>query len=106
MGWNPTPGNPSLLKELNQFLILDALRRYGSLSRSDLARITGLTPPTVGVIVKGLLEEGYLVEQASLPASGVGRRPVPLALNPRAGVAVGVNVSTTKVLILAVNLLG
>ncbi|MCG0237731.1 MAG: ROK family transcriptional regulator [Firmicutes bacterium] len=106
MGWNPTPGNPSLLKELNQFLILDALRRYGSLSRSDLARITGLTPPTVGVIVKGLLEEGYLVEQASLPGSGVGRRPVPLALNPQAGIAVGVNVSPTKVLILAVNLLG
>jgi len=106
LGRNPTPGNPSLLKELNQFLILDTLRRQGALSRSELSRVTGLTPPTVGIIVKGLLEEGYLVEQASTPGAGIGRRPVPVALNPRAGVAVGVNVSSTKVVILSLNLLG
>ncbi|HWI62938.1 MAG TPA: ROK family transcriptional regulator [Symbiobacteriaceae bacterium] len=102
----PTPGNAKLLKELNQFLVLEALRQHGSLARTDLARITGLTAPTIGLIVKGLLDEGYLLERETQPGTMVGRRAVPLELNPRAGIAIGINLGITHARVLAVDLLG
>lgn len=102
----PTPGNAKLLKELNQFLVMEALRQHGSLARTDLARITGLTAPTVGLIVKGLLEEGYLLERESQPGTMVGRRAVPLEVNARAGIAIGINLGITHARVLAVDMLG
>lgn len=101
-----TPGNAKLLKELNQFLVLEALRQHGSLARSELARLTGLTAPTVGLIVKGLLEDGYLLERDTQPGPMVGRRAVPLELNPRAGIAIGVNLGITHARVIAADLLG
>lgn len=102
----PTPGNAKLIKELNHFLVLEALRQHGSLARTELARITGLTAPTIGLIVKGLLDEGFLLEGETQPASMVGRRAVPLHLNAHAGVAIGINIGITHARILAVDLLG
>lgn len=102
----PTPGNAKLLKELNQFLVIEALWQHGSLSRTDLARITGLTAPTVGEIVKGLLEDQFLLERESQPGSMVGRRAVPLELDPRGGTAIGILLGVTHARVLAVDLLG
>ena len=100
------PGNAKLLKELNEFQTLDALRRNGAMARSQLARLTGLTAPTVGVIVGSLLEQGLLLERESQPGAVVGRRAVPLEINPRAGTAIGINLGVTHALMLAVDLNG
>ncbi|MEW8979188.1 MAG: ROK family transcriptional regulator [Symbiobacterium sp.] len=97
------PGNARLLKELNQYQILDAIRRHGSLARSELARLTGLTPPTVGAITAALLEDGLLVEGEGQPAASAGRRAVPLSLNPSWGVAVGVLLTIARAQVLAVD---
>nr|WP_280953568.1 ROK family transcriptional regulator [Symbiobacterium terraclitae] len=91
---------------MNQYQILDALRRHGSLARSELARITGLTPPTVGAITAALLADGLLLEGEGLPAASAGRRAVPLSLNAEWGVAIGVLLSITRAQVLAVDLGG
>ncbi|HZQ66126.1 MAG TPA: ROK family transcriptional regulator [Gaiellaceae bacterium] len=81
------------LRERNRALVVDTLRRRGSASRSDLARLTGLSRTTVGSVVAGLRDQGLVVEQ-ELEAegqSGPGRPPVLLRLDPAAGVAMGVN---------------
>lgn len=100
------PGNAKLLKELNQFQVLDAIRRHGSLARSELARLTGLTPPTIGAITAALLADGLLVEGEGQPTASVGRRAVPLSLNPSWGVAIGILLSITRAQVVAVDLIG
>ncbi|NLG83584.1 MAG: ROK family transcriptional regulator [Firmicutes bacterium] len=72
------------LKVLNRLLVRETIRRQGPIARHEVAKLTGLTPPTVTVIVNELLAEG-VVREIGFGESTGGRRPVMLALNPRAG---------------------
>jgi predicted NBD/HSP70 family sugar kinase/biotin operon repressor len=80
------------LRERNRLLVVDALRRHGLASRSDLARLTGLSRTTVGSLVAGLQAQGLVVELEVNGArhAGRGRPPVLLRLDPAAGVAAGI----------------
>ena len=72
------------LKVLNRLLVRETIRRHGPIARYEVAKLTGLTPPTVTVIVNELLREG-VVKEIGFGESTGGRRPVMLTLNPRAG---------------------
>jgi len=81
-------------RERNCIRIIDALRRRGLASRSDLARITGLSRTTVGSLVADLQACGVVVEHeepARQRQPGRGRPPVFLRLDPAAGVVVGID---------------
>ena len=68
-------GNFKLINQVNNHLILDAIRRSGQISRADLARTSGLLPATVGTIVADLIEQGIVVESKEGPTGvkSVGR---------------------------------
>jgi predicted NBD/HSP70 family sugar kinase len=84
-------GSLGSLRERNRLLVVDALRRRGLASRSELARMTGLSRTTVGSLVAELLEQELLVEEeVGDRVPGRGRPPVLLRLDPAAGVAVGI----------------
>lgn len=85
-------GSKQLIREINQALVLNAIRTYGALSRTDIAQQTGLSMPTISDITAGLLEAGLLFERA-VGASTGGRKPVLLALNAQAGYAIGVKLT-------------
>jgi predicted NBD/HSP70 family sugar kinase len=51
---------PQLIRELNERLILDEVRRVGSASRSDLTRVTGLSKPTVTLALSNLQRDGLI----------------------------------------------
>jgi predicted ArsR family transcriptional regulator len=80
------------LRELNRLRVVDALRRAGTASRSDLVRLTGLSRSTVTTIVSDLQARGLVVEQndARSEPAGRGRPPVLLRLDSTAGSALGV----------------
>jgi predicted NBD/HSP70 family sugar kinase/biotin operon repressor len=85
-------GSLATLRELNRLRVVDELRRHGTASRSDLARLTGLSRTTVTAVVGELQARGFVVdveEGAALP--GRGRPPVMLRLDPSAGLALGVD---------------
>ena len=71
------------VKRLNRILIRNIIRKLGPIARYELAERTGLTPPTVTVIVNELIKDGVVVEVGFGESSG-GRRPVMLELNPKA----------------------
>ena len=48
-------GSFELMKQLNIAAILNVIRDNGSLSRADIAKLTGLTPASVTNITKFLL---------------------------------------------------
>ena len=47
----------------NERLVLSLIRRYGSLPKAEIARVTGLSAQTASVIVKQLEADGLLLRQ-------------------------------------------
>ncbi|MDT0446426.1 ROK family protein [Streptomyces johnsoniae] len=69
-----TGGDPSLLRKINSAAVLRALRAADSCSLTDLARATGLSRPTLDVVLEGLAEAGLVAESGAAGAAE-GRRP-------------------------------
>ena len=66
----------------NEQLLLSLVRRHGALAKADIARLTGLSPQTVSVIMRRLEAEGLLARQA--PVRGrVGQPSIPMTLAAR-----------------------
>ena len=85
-------GSLESLRELNRLRVIDALRRRGTASRSELARATGLSRTTVATLVTELQVRGLVVEQPPPPGpAGRGRPPILLRLDPSAGAVVGIH---------------
>ncbi|WP_053227753.1 ROK family protein [Solirubrobacter soli] len=90
----PSPGGSlEALREQNLARVIAALRLGGSISRTELARRTGISRTTVASLLAALAEAGLVREEAapSAPTSQGGRPPVLVALEPRSAVAIGVD---------------
>ena len=59
----------------NQRITLHAIRVHGPLTRMDLARITGLTPPAIANITRRLLADGLIEEAGQRRGGRVRRQP-------------------------------
>lgn len=90
-------GSKELIREINASLVLCELRANPLQSRTDLARRTGLSLPTVSEIVAGLLSAG-VVEERETGRSAGGRRPVLLGIRPDAGYVVGIKLTETRLI--------
>lgn len=73
-----------LVRRQNRSVVIAALRRNATMSRTDLSAATALSPSTVSAITSDLLNEGVLVEQREFEPSGSrrGRPQIAIALNP------------------------
>lgn len=86
----------ALVRQLNEQAVLDAIFRHGPVSRVDVARLTGLSKPTVSGLVAHL-ERAGLVRANGRSRSGVGRAAVLYEIEPLAGVVVGIDLGGSKV---------
>ncbi len=93
-------GSLESLRERNRRQLLDALRRLGSASRADLARLTGLSRSTVSTLVSDLQAHGLIIEQGGRAGSESdsegrapqqGRPPTLLTLDRSAGLVLGID---------------
>jgi len=66
------------LRQVNQSVLLDLIRSTDTISRSELARQSGLTKPTVSLIVDGLIREGVVRELGFAESVAAGGRPARL----------------------------
>ncbi|HIQ82373.1 MAG TPA: ROK family transcriptional regulator [Candidatus Pullichristensenella stercorigallinarum] len=75
--------NHQLTREENCKLIFNLINSESTLTRAELVRITGLSPSTVSSLVDDLVR-AELVEEVGLArmATGAGRRPIMLNVNP------------------------
>jgi len=85
--------NREITKAINQFNILNAIRRSGLISRVEIAQLTGQSRAAVTNVTAHLIEEGTILEKQTKPSGSRGRRRVMLALNPSAAFVVGVKLS-------------
>lgn len=80
----------------NEALVVNTVRRRGPISRVDIAKLTGLTAPTVTNISGKLIEAGIISEYMIGEYSG-GRRPVLLKANPDMAKMVIVDIRSKEV---------
>ena len=60
MRWRYIKGSFELMKQLNVSAVLRVIKDNGSLSRAEIAKLTGLTPASVTNITKILMETNFL----------------------------------------------
>lgn len=78
----------------NRAYVLRTLVDHGPLSRSDLARMAGVTRATIGSIVQGLLEDEILEERGPVDDGQVGKPARPLWFAAGAGSVVAIELSS------------
>lgn len=80
----------------NERMILEIVRRQGSVMRSQVAPSTNLTQPSVHRIVDALLEEGLLMLGEAV-IHGRGKPSPALMLQPDAAYTIGISVNTDSI---------
>jgi predicted NBD/HSP70 family sugar kinase len=82
---------PQLMRAMNERLMLEQVRFGGPVSRTDLARVSGLSKPTVAVALANLERDG-LVRVAGLRTGVRGPAAVLYEVRPEAGYVLGLDV--------------
>lgn len=85
--------------------MLDLLRTSGTLSRIELAELSGYTPATITHVVRRLIDDG-LVREVGREQQGRGQPRRLLKLDPSAWYAVGIQLDRTTTTIVVVDFAG
>src|SRR4051794_2815217 len=99
------PGRPRLLRAINERAVLARLRAAAPATRTELARDTGLSKPTVGLALAHL-ERAGLVREAGRRTGERGRSALLYEPDPLAALVVGVDVGRSWVRAAAADLSG
>lgn len=92
------PANSKLSKKINRINILKTLYYEETVSRQQLAKITGLTGAAVTIITRELIDLGYIYEIGQGISQG-GRRPIQLKFNQDAAYVLGIDISVDETVI-------
>jgi predicted NBD/HSP70 family sugar kinase len=82
---------PALIRALNEQLLLDHIRTSGPYSRADLARVSGLSKPTVSLALANL-ERAGLIRLAGQRTGLPGRTALLYEVRPEAGFVLGLDI--------------
>src|SRR5229473_3165317 len=85
------PARPHLIRAMNEQLLLNQIRQLGLCSRADLARLSGLSKPTVSLALASVERSG-LVRTAGQRTGVPGRSAVLYEIRPDAGYVLGLDV--------------
>lgn len=81
-----------LLKAINRVSILNAIKSYGPIARTDIAELTGLSPATVTGLTAELIDDGLVLIKEEGDSRG-GRRPILLALDSQGAYVIGIKLA-------------
>ncbi|GAB3045841.1 ROK family transcriptional regulator [Virgibacillus ainsalahensis] len=99
-------GDANYIKRLNRRILLEEIIKNISLSRSDLARITGLNKATVSAQVADFLQEDIVIEKSEGESITRGRKPILLEINGNGGYSIGIDIDESQMNIYFTNLKG
>jgi predicted NBD/HSP70 family sugar kinase len=88
---NGQAARPQLIRALNEQLLLGHIRQVGPCSRADLARISGLSKPTVSQALANVERSG-LVRMAGQRTGVPGRSALLYEIRPDAGFVLGLDI--------------
>ncbi|HKK64097.1 MAG TPA: ROK family transcriptional regulator [Bacteroidales bacterium] len=85
------------LHQANKKMLLKLIKQEGQVSRSELARITGLTPPSITRFVEELAEKDNLVELLGTGNSSGGRPPMMVRFKNEGNYIIGIDLGATSI---------
>jgi predicted NBD/HSP70 family sugar kinase len=97
--------DPELMRAINRFHVMDAIRRFGPVSRVEISQLTELSPTTVSAITAALLDDRLIIplQLGAVRDAGRGRPRVMLKLNPEAAHVVGVKLAADQIAVAVAN---
>jgi len=97
--------DPELMRAINRFHVMDAIRRSGPISRVEISGQTELSPTTVSAITAALLDDGLIVPRQVAPAPDQlrGRPRIMLELNPEAAFVCGAKLAPDAITVAVTN---
>jgi predicted NBD/HSP70 family sugar kinase len=97
--------DPELMRAINRFHVMDAIRRFGPVSRVEICQFTELSATTVSAITAALLDDRLIMplQVGAVRDAGRGRPRVMLKLNPDAAHVVGVKLAPDQITVAATN---
>lgn len=101
----PRKGSGTFIRELNRSAILAFIWKRGPIARVEIAKALVLSPATVTVLTRDLVQEGLVREVAQAPSTG-GRPAILLGLVAEAAHALGVKISSHRLTAVRVSLDG
>ena len=104
---NTKKGDPKLMGQINQALILNLLRNSSELSRTQIAQKLKLSKATVSRAINGLIENKIVtvIGEGESKKMG-GRHPVILSINSPGRFVIGIDLGTTNIVVGIANLKG
>jgi predicted NBD/HSP70 family sugar kinase len=97
--------NQSGMRDANERVVLSLVRRHGSLAKTDIARMTGLSAQTVSVIMRELENEGLFLRQEPIRGK-IGQPSIPMALNPDGAYFLGLKIGRRSAELVLIDFLG
>src|SRR4051794_18083616 len=91
-----TPGTPRVLRAMNDRAALDLLLEHGTLSRTRIGKLTGLSKPTASQLL-ARLEAAGLVLATGTTAGRPGPNAQLYSVNPAAAHVAGLDVTTERI---------
>lgn len=98
-------GSKELIRDMNSKLVLETIIRYNPISRASISKKLGLTKATISAIVQDLINAKLVIEIGSDDTS-LGRKPILLNFNQKAGYAVCVDIGVSVLSCMICDLLG
>ena len=101
------PWSSRTLRVNNERVLLERLRASGAASRAELARVTGISKPTVSAALGNLERAGLVRETGEMAVTaGRGRSAVLYEVNPTAGYVVGIDIGRSRIRVALADLEG
>jgi len=93
-------GSKELIRDINSTLVLETIINSKPISRASISKELGLTKATISAIVQELINKDLVIEIGSDDTS-LGRKPILLSFNKRAGhiICVDIGVETISALL-------
>lgn len=97
--------DPELMRAINRFHVMDAIRRFGPIARVEISDRTELSATTVSAITGALLDDGLIIthQLGGIRDAARGRPRVLLDLNPDAAHVVGARLAPDRITIATTN---
>jgi glucokinase-like ROK family protein len=89
-------GNAKFISEINKIKIVNLIRDRDGISRAELAKISGLSAPTISRIVESLIREGLAIEIGAGESRG-GRKPTLVKFSGVDSFIIGIDLGTTNI---------
>lgn len=98
-------GSKELIRDINSTLVLETIINSKPISRATISKKLGLTKATISAIVQDLINK-YLVIEIGSDDTTLGRKPILLSFNKKAGHIICVDIGVETISVLMTDLLG